>query len=918
MNAERWARLQALFEEGVALPAAGRAAWMAALDIDPALREELAGMLAADQEDGQLTRRLQSALGAAGEVPPPGTRLGAWRLIEPLGSGGMGLVFLAERADGDFRQQVAIKLIHRFGTLDAARQLRHERQVLAGLEHPGIARLYDGGETPGGQPYLVMEYIRGAPITDACEAQRLPLRRRMELLRDVAEAVHYAHQRLIVHRDIKPANVLLRQDGRPVLLDFGIAKLLDADAARGATQPWFTPAYASPEQRHGRPVSTATDVHALGLLGYQLMTGLPPEPDAEDRIALPSRRAPADRARALRGDLDTLVQRATAVEPDRRYPSAQAFADDIRRWLTGRPLLAAPDRIGYRLNKLLRRHPVAAGSLLALALAVTLFGWRLADERNRALRAEAVAEREAANARSVSDFLTALFREADPETSGSAALTPAELLARGRAQLRADASMSGSQRARLSAALAALYVQIGQPEQAVALADEALRLGNRASASERADWLRTRALAHDQRHRFADAEADYRAAVGLLRMESDPAALAAALASHGLVLTRLDRHREAEPVLREAIALQRELEGSESLDAWRYEVYLGEMLYNASRDEEALSVTRRAVAGLGTALGGDHPDFVSALGFYGNLLHSLGDNAAAEEVFLRILAHRERLLQRDSQKLALIHNALGTVYYNTGRSLEAIDQFRAALEIGAREGSRDDPSHAIDLMNLASLYEQVGDYAPALPLMRRANAVFETDPDNAQSLLPQSRQNLGRLLMLAGEAEESRRWLEMPIGERPDRGWITERGRQRLHLAEWERRFGTRDQALRWMREAEGRLEDIGGAGSPRAAQLARTRGLIAFADGEAQRARAELEGARARLLAARGERFVGLGEIDLDLAEVALSEGRPVEARELLARARRILDPVLAPAAPQRVRLQALEAAAATSGTRA
>ena len=280
MSDTRWERLERLFDEGLAVAAEDRGRWLAALTIEDDLRAELAAMLLADDRSAELTRRFDAAIVQAGEAPLPGLRIGPYRLIRELGSGGMGLVYLAERADEQFRQEVAIKLIRGYAGPGAAQQLRHERQILAEFSHPNIARLLDGGETEQGQPYLVMEYVPGEVITEASKRLQLTVARRVELLRDLARAAHYAHQRLIVHRDIKPANVLLRDDGRPVLLDFGIAKLVDADSLRSsATQPWFTPAYASPEQRRGQPLSTATDVYALGLLLFELLTDASPDPD---------------------------------------------------------------------------------------------------------------------------------------------------------------------------------------------------------------------------------------------------------------------------------------------------------------------------------------------------------------------------------------------------------------------------------------------------------------------------------------------------------------------------------------------------------------------------------------------------------------------------------------------------------------
>jgi tetratricopeptide (TPR) repeat protein/tRNA A-37 threonylcarbamoyl transferase component Bud32 len=907
MSDARWERLERLFDEGIALPPAQRAAWLAQLDIAPDLRAQLGAMLDADARSPELTARFDAAISQAGEAPLAGMRLGPYRLLHELGSGGMGTVFLAERADDQYRQQVAIKLIRGLATHDAIRQLRHERQILAELNHPGIARLLDGGETSHGQPWLAMEFVPGEPLTAASQRLQLPMQRRVELVRDIARAVHYAHQRLIVHRDIKPANVLLREDGRPVLLDFGIAKLVDPESRRAdATQPWFTPAYASPEQRRGLPLSTATDVYALGLLLFELVTATPPLPDADGRLSAPSTVATKERG-ALRGDLDRIVLRATALDPERRYPSAEALADDLQRHLAGRPVLAVPDSLRYRAGKLLRRHPlVAIASLIAVAL-LAAAAWRLADERDRALQAEVQAQREAATAQAVTAYLVELFRDADPERARGQAITPSGLADRGRERLEQAQDVPVAQRAQLLGALGEIYVNLGQPEKAAAVLEQALDLGRGASVAQRAEWLQQLALSAELRQRFADTSRHYGAAAELLRGADAPVELATALAGQGLALSRDDANDEAEQVLREALALHREHLGPDDPRTLRTQIYLAEALFNADRRDEARALMEASIAKMRATLPPDDLDLISALGFHGVLLRDLGDSAAAEAVFLEILSQRQSLLERDSQKIAIVHNNLGRVYYDQGLTLKAIEQYQAAFDAGAREGADADPSRAIDFMNLASLYEEIGDYARAEPLMRAGVAILEAHPEAVGYLLPLGRQNFGRLLMLAGKAAESRRWLELPIEAKPDKDWAMERGRQRIHLAEWHRRFGDASEARRWLAEAEANLADIGGPESPRRAAIERNRGLLAAADGDRTTARSDLESARARLVAARGERYVGVGELDLELAALARRDGDPARARELLAQARAVLDPVLAEGAPQRARLQAL-----------
>jgi serine/threonine protein kinase len=404
-----------------------------------------------------------------------GRLIGPYRIVRTIGQGGMGAVYLAERADAQYRGHVAIKLCNAlFATPVAMDRLRAERQILANLDHPNIARLLDGGTTAEGMPYLIMEYIEGAPIDVYADQRQLSLRERLSLFRDVCAAVHYAHQHLVVHRDIKPSNILVTTDGRVKLLDFGIAKLLDEANRDGlasqytvAEQRLLSPEYASPEHIIGRPITTASDIYSLGVLLYKLLAGRLPHDfegrtllDLERLVATVTPESPSTKAvqtipnvpppalvararrmtpeklgRALRGDLDNIVMLALRTEPERRYRSANQFGEDIRRYLTGLPVAARRDTWRYRSGKFVRRHPfgvgVAIASVLLLAgYAATLW---LQNERIRAEqeRAEAAAE-----------FLVGLLEMFDPRQAQGQAIRPEDILRKG--EERVDATRARS------------------------------------------------------------------------------------------------------------------------------------------------------------------------------------------------------------------------------------------------------------------------------------------------------------------------------------------------------------------------------------------------------------------------------------------------------------------------------------------
>jgi eukaryotic-like serine/threonine-protein kinase len=439
ISPERWRTLSPYLDEVLDLPAEARAAWLASLSgRDPALGADIEALL---REQDALEREgfLDGALLDPGDVrthAQPGQVLGAYRLLSLIGQGGSGSVWLAERCDGRFQGRAAVKLLNpallaRFGE----ERFRREGSILASLRDPRIAHLIDAGLSPAGQPYLVLEYVNGQTIDHYCDERGLGVEPRLRLFLDVLEAVAHAHASLVVHRDIKPANVLVSTDGRVKLLDFGIAALLqqatgeaglrgsDISAVSRELRKALTPEYAAPEQLSGGVITTATDVYALGVLLYVLMTGRHPASSAAGTPAAliraillgdvprPSDVAPSQVRRALRGDLDAIMVRALARDPADRYTSVTAFADDIRRALRHEPVSARPDTFGYRGGRFARRNAAAVASLMAVALLVAgltaVHTRRLAVERDRA-------QREAAKAIKVSEILTGLLTSADP------------------------------------------------------------------------------------------------------------------------------------------------------------------------------------------------------------------------------------------------------------------------------------------------------------------------------------------------------------------------------------------------------------------------------------------------------------------------------------------------------------------------
>jgi serine/threonine protein kinase/tetratricopeptide (TPR) repeat protein len=449
MKPERWRQVKDVLDKAMALNVPTRTAYLdEACAGDAELRSEVESLLGSHGRAGERFMQASAATlldfdsGEAGEMPRIGRRIGVYQIVSEIAQGGMGAVYRAVRADGQYEKQVAIKLVRvGFDTAFMLERFRHERQILATLDHPNIARLLDGGTTDEGQPYLVMELIEGTPIDDYCDAHKLNITQRLRLFRQVCTAVEYAHQRLVIHRDIKPSNILVTEQGTPKLLDFGIAKILDpADTAETTLGRPMTPAYASPEQLRGEPITTATDVYSLGVVLYQLLTGrspyaadskvphelarnicdVPPtrpstavtrpvEPRKDTggtnltpaTISSVREGSPARLRRRVAGDLDNIVLKALHKEPARRYASVEQFDEDLRRHLQGLPVAARKDSWSYRGSKFVGRHKagVVVAGLASIALAVGI-GLIVRAERTARKQAEiARAERTRAEQR---------------------------------------------------------------------------------------------------------------------------------------------------------------------------------------------------------------------------------------------------------------------------------------------------------------------------------------------------------------------------------------------------------------------------------------------------------------------------------------------------------------------------------------
>ncbi|HJT97891.1 MAG TPA: tetratricopeptide repeat protein [Rhodanobacteraceae bacterium] len=899
----RWQRLQQLFEGLLEREPDEREAWLASVEPDDALRREALELVAADSGPRvSITRQIREASARIADAGIVDKRLGPYRLIEEIGSGGMGTVFLAERADDSFHQRVAIKLLRGIPTRDATERMRRERQILADLSHPHIARLLDGGSTADGQPYLVMEYVEGKPINAFCRERELALAERLKLIQKVCGAVQFAHQRLVIHRDLKPANVLVRGDGEPVLLDFGIAKLLGntgGDAQTG--MPWFTPAYASPEQRRGEPVSTATDVHGLGLLLYECIAEKAPAAEAAERLPRPS--ANTTTGYRIPAELDLIVAKATHAEPERRYVSAAALAEDLQRHLRGRPVQAAPDRLHYRVAKFVGRHRLATAAIAAAIVMAFVFTWRLAGERDRALRAEAVAHEQSATAEHVVDYLVALFHSASPEEAGTKPIAPRELVDRGRREIDTRLAGSPRQQARLLGAIGKIYLELGAPEEAASSLGAAAELERAHGTPERrASYLADQGYALNIAEQPAGAEPVLRESLAELGKspQPDPKSMADVLSTLGLAEGRNGNPQQAYATIQRALDYARQSDGGEGIRVGQSLYALAEIEMRLGKFADAEKNARRSIELLREKTSEDSPEVLSATGFLTEVYEQQGRYAEGEALLRQMLSVRLKTLAPDSAWAITVRNNLAQAIQLQGRIVEATKLLRENVDYLRAAGQVDTASYFISLNNLASLLEQAGDYAESIEMfgetLQRAEA-HDADPH-----LATYRQNLGRSLMLAGRLDAAWPLLSRDIeGGAESLDLNIERGRRLLHLAEWMRRSKKPDEAMRYADEAARQFGALYAADHPRLGAVARTRALILRDLGRIAEAEGELRHAVRILAAGIGKDANATLEAELQLAEMLAARGQRDEADTLLAHVGPLLGVRFVEAAPTR-----------------
>lgn len=844
MDRELWARIKTLFEAAVAVPVDQREALLAELEPDPSVRARVAELLRADLDPepalsgpaDQLLSLMGSTLGPMEksegdtyEGRAPGEGIGPYRVVRRIGQGGMGTVYLAEHAQ--FAQRVALKVIKRgMDTDDVVRRFAAERQILARLEHAGVARLLGGGVTEDGLPWFSMEYVDGVPIDAYCRQRDLSLTARLALMESVCEAVQYAHANLVVHRDLKPTNILVTTDGSVRLLDFGIAKVVDAELDQtGLTSTGMrpmTPRYAAPEQIRGEPPTTATDVYALGAILYELITGEPPHGRELNTIereravleqspARPSARAP--KRIGMRADLDNIVLMALRTDPARRYASAGALAEDLRRYVEGFPVRAAPDSVGYRARRFVARNRVGVVSATAVALVLLGSGaWYTVQIRTERDRAQLEAERFEA----VAEYFNSIFTEATPQSDDveNPGLTVVDLI--DWAIRNSDERLGAypEAQARTLGNLAFVLRTRGDYERAEPALLKALGLAKVAAGGEVTDLLvqlnSNLGTMLAGMGRYEESATYFEEAVRLSRGYEEFNGYGVAYALNNLAkhLTRMGRYTEAATYLAEATAVYDELVG----DRHEYRaIVLGNharALLAAGRLEPVDSMLRRSMEDKWTAW-------------------PLGDLAIAEDQYT--LSSLERLMGRADVALALADSAL---------------EFRERIPTENRSDV------ALSRQQRGLLLAERGDFDAGLADLRAGDSLFRIEAGPGHPLTFEGSMHLGMGLSLAGRAgaealllqsiDEADRFLPPA---HPDRG------APRLELGLHYLRAGQPAQAEATLRAAVGLLEDGLPAGHWRTGRARAALGMALARLGATAEARSLLQASMGELEQALG-----------------------------------------------------------------
>ncbi|MCH8557408.1 MAG: serine/threonine-protein kinase [Balneolia bacterium] len=799
---------------------------------DPELKQSVITFLESiDSSEGFFDKLMKSGGSIANELVETGSDInigkfynppeqaGAYKIIRLIARGGMGNVFLAERCDGQFDRKVAIKVLRQELTSDNyTRRFTAERNILSGLEHPHIARLYDGGITEDNRPYLVMEYVDGLPISSYCRKNNCSLNEILDLFTQVCKAVKYAHKNLIVHRDLKPDNILVNEDGTVKILDFGIAKIINDELSPEAlfetreNQQMLSLQYAAPEQITLEKITTATDVYSLGLLLYELITGQTPFDlsrknlrEVEHIIRNNEVKKPSSvlqdsaLSKKVKGDLDAIILTSLEKEPEQRYNSVDQMMEDIERYRANRPIPARSGSYRYRIAKYVKRHPwaVAAGIATLLVLAGYIFTLLIYTERLEHERG--IAQLEAANSAQIAGFVVMLFEANDPNAHNGEIPTVPELLERGveRAELLDDQPAVS---ARMLETIGQMYAKLGRHQDAEPLfrravelrresnpephtelafaldklgdalyrmdyfddAEQVLREGLDVAIASgdrvlEADILNDLGLVSFGRGNYEEAAAFHREALDIRREVKGEThhRVGTSLNNIALALERQFLMQEATEMFEEALAIKRAYLGSNNTAVTNTMRQLGRVYAETNRQEEAAVILLEALEINRGLLGSEHPRIAEDLNDIAAMYSRQGDNARAEELFREALTIREATLDSNSLDVALSLSNLATVKLQQGNASGAVPLYDRAVEIARERWGTDHLNTAIFILNAGSAKLRLEQYDEAEPNFRESIEMMSRVIPEDHVFNAHPKMRLGELLTTTGRYSEA-------------------------------------------------------------------------------------------------------------------------------------------------------------------
>ncbi len=793
LEKEKWQKAKEIFQTALNLPSAERPAFIEkASDGDEQIKMEVETLLEAHEEAGDFINK--SAFSVADFVTDTpktsliGQKIGVYEIERQIGRGGMGAVYLARRADQTFDKRVAVKLIKRgFDTDEIIRRFRNERQILAGLDHPNITRLLDGGATDDGLPFLVMDFVEGEPLTKFSRQQELSIKERLELFLKICSAVQYAHQNLIIHRDLKPSNVLVTNDGTPKLLDFGIAKLV-ADESQAETMNTLTrvmtPEYASPEQIQGKPITTSSDVYALGVILYELLTGVRPykiksrsaeeiskiitdsEPvkpsdviqdgergrrgERESKKNSPSPPLPFSPSQ-LRGDLDNIVLMAMRKEPERRYSSVEQFAEDIKRYLNGLPVIARQDSFAYRTSKFINRNKVGVAAVGGVA--VSLIAGILTTTRQAR-----IARRQRDKAEKINKFLQKMLSSADPRAVGKDAKV-VEVLKIAADSVENDFAGSPEIVADLRTTIGLTFLSIGQIESAEPHLAETLEIRRKLFGLENPET----AVSLNNFGKLLQAKGDLKRAEKLFRQalkilqkvhRNDSMESAEVLGNLGYLLMLEGNYEEAKNLHHEKLKIIRRISGEKDSEFAQTLSSLANV-YSVTGDKKTAEAMHRQALRLTQKLYDvEHPDTATAM------LHLAitiipTKPAEAESLFRQTLASRRKFFGEGHTETAWAIYYLGDVFLRNGNYERAAE---CATEILNWRGNSIPETHSVinsTLLMLGRCYLGINQTTEAEPLLRECVKLRKETLPADHWLIATAEGYLGECLRQSGKVEEA-------------------------------------------------------------------------------------------------------------------------------------------------------------------